>query len=111
MEILKKYLTEKFQEHLTSDFNSYCEKHKISKNDDLLITYLIDQDLIDPSKVQKYTIQREYDMMSSDNPCPKKTYAVETLSSRFAISERTVWSILKNKTTVKDNSKHFKQPR
>ena len=98
MTILKKHLIDKFQEHLEAQYDEYCRRHDIAKNEHQLIGYLIDQMLIHPTLLQKYTILREYEKINHESKCPK-TQAVETLANRFNLSERTVWSILKHINT------------
>ena len=59
-----------------------------------LITYIIDQDLIPPQLIQKYTLQKEFtDQFNGDRG--QKTQMVENLADKFNLSSRTVWNILK----------------
>ncbi len=91
----RKYILDKFQEHLRIAYEAYCARHGLESSSEQLITFLIDQDLISPSHLQRYTVIQEYEKLKSEVQCPK-TQAVDTLAHRFRISERTVWSILKN---------------
>jgi hypothetical protein len=100
MTILKKHLIDKFQEHLEAQYDEYCRRHNMVKNEHQLVGYLIDQMLITPTQLQKYTILREFEKINNESKCAK-TRAVETLANRFSLSERTIWSILKN-----NNAKH-----
>ena len=90
----RKYILDRFQEHLHSSFENFCTRHGIEPNQNHLITFLIDQDLISPSHLQRYTVLREFEKISTEQNYPK-TLVVDTLANRFRISERTVWSILK----------------
>ncbi len=96
----RKYILDRFQEHLSTSFDSFCKQHDIEKTDSLFVTYLIDQDLISPSHLQRYTVLREYEKISTEQNFPK-TQAVDALANRFRISERTVWSILKRDKSSK----------
>lgn len=100
MTILKKHLIDKFQEHLEAQYDEYCRRHNMVKNEHQLVGYLIDQMLITPTQLQKYTILREFEKINNESKYAK-TRAVETLANRFSLSERTIWSILKN-----NNAKH-----
>lgn len=96
----RKYILDKFQEHLQTNFESFCELHKIEKNLGQIVTFLIDQDLIASTHLQRYTVLREFEKISAEYNYPK-TQLVGTLANRFAISERTVWSALKYKSNSK----------
>lgn len=92
----RKFILDKFQNHIHDGYNAYCVRHGLKKTEDLFITYLIDQDLISPTHLQRYTILKEFEQLCAQNSCPK-TQAVDTLANRFRLSERTVWSILREK--------------
>ncbi len=101
MEGSRKYILDKFLEHLEDSFENFCARHDIESNSSQLVTFLIDQDLIAPTNLQKFTIQREFAKISAEQNGPK-TQMVGTLASRFSISERTVWTMLKeNKPSKK----------
>lgn len=91
----RKYILDRFQEHLRTSFETFCAQHGIEKTDNSFVTYLIDQDFISPAHLQRYTVLREYEKISTEQNFPK-TQAVDALAHRFCISERTVWSILKS---------------
>jgi hypothetical protein len=95
MTILKKHLIDKFQEHLDAQYEEYCRRHDMVKNEHQLVGYLIDQMLITSTNLQRYTVVKEYEKLCNQSQI-SKTQAVETLASRFSLSERTIWSILKN---------------
>lgn len=95
MEGHRKYIMDRFQELLAENFVRYCERHGMDRTDDnRLLSFLIDQDLIPPTQIQRYTILKEFEQISLKEAC-QKTQAVNTLAHRFSISERTVWSILR----------------
>ena len=94
MEEPRKYILDRFQEHLYSSFESFCTRHGIEQTHSQFVTFLIDQDLISQSHLQRYTVLREFEKISTEQSYPK-TLVVDTLANRFRISERTVWSILR----------------
>lgn len=95
MEIYRKHILDKFQEHLRKNYIKHCERHEITPTDDQLLTFLIDQNLMSMNRIQQYTVIKEFERLypQQDN---HKTQTVLTLADRFSISERTVWNILKN---------------
>lgn len=95
MEGPRKYILDKFQEYLQTSFESFCDRHAIEKTPGQFVAFMIDQDLIAPSNLQRYTVIREFEKISAEYKYPK-TQLVGTLASRFSISERTVWSALKH---------------
>lgn len=90
----RKFILDRFQEHLKASFEAFCLRHGIEKNDQQLVTFLIDQDLIAPVQLQRFTVLKEFERINHEPSYPK-TYLVDTLANRFCISERTVWNILK----------------
>ena len=95
MQNIRKYMTDRFASALIEKFELYHARHM--PNGDLLntfITYLIDHRIIESTTVKRYTILEEYSNIINDSR--HKTDAVITLSERFNISERSVWSIIKD---------------
>ena len=91
----KKLLLDRFQEHLRQQFEEYCRRHPLDQaDDDRLLTFLIDRELISPTHIQRYTVLQEFEKVYPEQES-HKTRVVHTLADRFCISERTVWSILK----------------
>lgn len=97
----RKYILDKFQEHLRLGYEAYCTRHGLQNTHEQLITFLIDQDLISPTQLQRYTVIQEFEKLKSEQHCPK-TQAVDTLANRFRISTRTVWGVLRH---TKSNKK------
>ncbi len=90
----RKYILDKFQEHLRVAYEAYCTRHGLQNTNEQFITYLIDQDLISPTQLQRYTVIQEFEKLKSEHQCPK-TQAVDTLANRFRLSARTVWGVLR----------------
>lgn len=95
MEGYRKYMIDRFQEHLQRNFKEHCERHGIVPNENQLLTFLIDQNLISTTNIQKYTVVQEFEKIYPARS-HQKTQAVNALANLFSISERTVWSILKH---------------
>jgi hypothetical protein len=96
----RKYILDKFQEHLRIGYEAYCTRHGLQNTNEQLITFLIDQDLISPTRLQRYTVIHEFEKLKSEQQCPK-TLAVDTLANRFRLSARTVWSVLRHTNSTK----------
>ena len=94
-ELNRKQILDLFEEQLFVSYEDYCKKHNMRPDHRGLITYIIDQELINPSVIQKYTVLKEFNAR-----CPadrgQKTQTVEALADRFNLSSRTIWSILKS---------------
>ena len=90
----RKHIMDKFQEHLYASYISYCELHDISSSIPGFITFLIDHDLIPSTQIKRYTILKEFKTLFPKKQ-NHKTKTVHELAHRFNISERAVWSILK----------------
>lgn len=94
----RKYLMERFSLFLTENYQLYQKQHIPDENIidslDTFITYLIDHRIIETSTIKRYTILKEYSKIIDNSK--HKTEAVNTLSERFNISERTVWNIIKD---------------
>lgn len=91
----KKYILDKFQEHLQTNFESFCERHDIEKTPSQCVNFMIDQGLIAPAHLQRYAVAREFEKICAEYNYPK-TQVVGTLANRFSLSERTVWSVLRH---------------
>ncbi len=93
-ELNRKQILDLFENQLFKSYEEYCKKHEMKPDHKGLITYIIDQELINPSVIQKYTVLKEFRAR-----CPSdrghKTQTVEALADRFNLSSRTIWSILK----------------
>ena len=109
MEPYRKQMLDKFQHHIQTNFSTYCKRHGIQESGAELITYLFDNELLSLPHLQKYTVIKEYEEITTESV--KKTQAVSRLSDRFSISTRTVWGILKCvKKTERSNKKDIHRP-
>lgn len=96
----RKFIFDKFQDYVQEGYHDYCNRHGLSKTEDQFITFLIDQNLISRAQLQRYTIQREFEQLCDQYKLPK-TRAVDTLSDRFMLSDRTIWNLLREKKDKK----------
>ncbi len=93
--LTRKQILDLFQMRLCKGYQEYCKMHELDSNFDGLITYIIDQELIPATTIQKYTLLKEFEDVLEKKQI-QKTQTVENLAHRFNLSERTVWNILKN---------------
>jgi hypothetical protein len=91
----RKFLMDRFQEHVQSSYQTYCNRHGMPPSVPGLITFLIDQELIPPTNIKRFTVVEEFDRLHPEQE-RQKTRTVNALADRFNISERAVWGILKN---------------
>lgn len=90
----RKLILDSFEKRVCEGYLDHCKMHQLPEDVNGLITYIIDQDLIPPQTIQKYTLQKEFkDQFSGDRG--QKTHMVENLAHKFNLSTRTVWNILK----------------
>jgi hypothetical protein len=92
---LKASLLEAFLQYIEQDYARHCALHGICKTDEQLVKYLLDQLIVPTSEAYRYTILKEYQRMMTSGKT-KKTEVVKIMASRFSISERTIWSVLKH---------------
>lgn len=91
----KKYIVDRFQEHLPKSFEPYCEGHGLDQSENQLVTFFHRSGLNPPALIQRYAVIHEYKKLNEELE-GHKTQTVSALAHRFNISERTVWSILKH---------------
>lgn len=95
-ETTRKQILDLFQDQLCQGYEAYCDLHGFTPNFSGLITYIIDQDLINPTNIQKYAVRKEFQARFGGDR-GQKTQMVEVLADRFNLSTRTVWSIVKGR--------------
>lgn len=96
-ELNRKQILDLFESQLLGGYEAHCEQHQIQLDYKGLITYIIDQDLINPQLIQKYTVMKAFRARIVAQR-GAKTQIVEELADRFNLSTRTIWSILKQDT-------------
>lgn len=95
MEEPRKYILDRFQEHLHTSFEAFCSRHALEPSEAQFVSFMIDQGLIPRTNLQRFTVLREFERINAIQEFPK-SQLVAVLADRFFISERTVWGILKH---------------
>lgn len=94
-ELNRKQILDLFESQLFKSYEEYCKLHRMTLDYKGLITYIIDQDLINPNVIQKYAVLKEFQARCGEGQRGEKTHTVTELADRFNLSSRTIWSILK----------------
>ena len=89
----RKLIVDKFQEYLDANYHQFCGRHEVNPSTKNMITFMIDQNLIAPVSIKRYTVIEEYQNLIQKTDT-QKTKTVLALSDKFNIPERTIWSIL-----------------
>lgn len=84
-----------FKKYLLQAFNENKETTLLDENIEHFLDYLLEHQLIDDITVRRYTIIKEF-----EKEYPKhnghKTQTVYTIANKFNVSDRTVWTVLKD---------------
>ncbi len=90
------YLQDRFKIHLREDYESNLKQ----VNDEIelrhLIDFLLDQKLVSKSAMNRYTLQKEFDLLYPSHGF-HKTDTINTLATRFNLSESSIWEALRSK--------------
>lgn len=87
-------LVEEFSSKLEHNYSDYCEIASVEKNLKTFLRYLIDNNLLNQSDIRKYTIVEEFQELLSTQQI-NKTNAIQILSKKFNISDRSIWSMVR----------------
>lgn len=90
----RKYILDKFQDYALVRYKDYCDIHGLVQSFEGFLTFLIDQELIPFKVIKQFTIKIEFSELYPKRE-HKKTKTVIEIADRFNISERSVWSIIK----------------
>lgn len=93
---MQKQILDIFQRDLHASFRAYCRQHQYEVTAEGLITYLIDKQLIPEPTIRRFVIAEEFEREFTQHE-GRKTETIQTLASRFHLSERTVWSALRER--------------
>ena len=84
-----------FKEHLLEAYQEDFPEQQDAINYSLFLDYLITCQLIDTLTIRRYTIIKEF-----EKEYPKhnghKTQTVYTIANKFNLTDRTVWTVLKD---------------
>lgn len=83
----KNYLLQTFR---ATERDDYCQEKVES-----FVDFLLDHNLIDTQNIKRFTILKEFDIQY---PLHRfhKTKTVYTIANKYGLSERTVWTVLKD---------------
>ncbi len=101
-EEISKRLLLNFEEHLKSNFESYCQRHSIKSDKDNLIIFLLDKDFLSAATIKRFTILNDYNNRIT-NKNFNKSKTVEILADLYNLSTRHVWSVLKYGHQIESN--------
>jgi len=93
---MQKQILDTFQHDLITSFRAYCKQHQYEVTIGGLITYLIDKQLIAGSAIRRFVIRQEYERELPKHE-GRKTETIQMLANRLHLSERTVWSALRQR--------------
>lgn len=84
-----------FKAYLLQAFNEKYKATLIDEKVEFFLEYLLEHQLIDDLTIRRYTIIKEF-----EKEYPKhnghKTQTVYTIANKFNLSDRTVWTVLKD---------------
>lgn len=90
----RKFIMDQFQQYILDSYQEYCQKQEMDMDPQGIITYIIDQDIVPSSSINRFTVLKEFEKLYPKNG-NHKTLTVNQLSNRYNLSERTIWGILK----------------
>ena len=84
-----------FKKHLLEAFSTYSNQDITKTTIESFLDYLLTHNLIEPITIKRYTLLKEFELEypKHDN---RKTQTVLTLSNKYQIAERSVWTVLKD---------------
>ena len=83
-----------FCDKLLHNYKKYCQIHQLPEGLNSFTTYLIDESLIEDSAIRQYAITELFKELYPRNEY-KKTRTVEQLASRFNLTTRSIWNVLR----------------
>ena len=93
METNRIQLVKQFEFRLKESWDEYKIKHDIEEKEDSFITWLIDEEIINPKMVRHFTIRKDF--KSYYNQAGSKTEIVKMLASKYGLSARSIWTIIR----------------
>lgn len=93
----RKQLTDVFYQKLFENFEQYCHRHDQEVNLSKFLDYLLDNNIIQDSKVRNYAIKQSFEELYNKNE-GKKTMTVNMLADRFNLTPRSVWNVLRDRS-------------
>ncbi|MEO1261055.1 MAG: hypothetical protein AAFZ15_19800 [Bacteroidota bacterium] len=94
MEANQMFLFRQFEKKIQQSWDQYCKAHSVENRTEEFIAWLIDQQLISDTSIRRYTIISDYNNLYPDGKT-KKTEVVRSLSLKYNLSERSIWTIIR----------------
>ncbi len=96
MKVNNKATLDQFQLWLDVSYKDFCDTHKLEYGaPQTFITYLIDHNLIKDTTIRRYAVLKEFNQLSRDGERKTKSELVRLLANRFNLSQRSIYTILK----------------
>lgn len=90
----RKLLLDTFSSNLLLEFATHCESHNRPQDQEALVTFLLDRELISFTNMQRYAIASTFNQMQKDSVM-NKTQQVKHLADRFHLTPRSIWNALR----------------
>ena len=84
-----------FKKHLLRAFSQETKEGVVDDNVKRFLNYLLEHQFIDAINIRRYTIIKEFELEYPKHD-GHKTQTVYTIANRFNLSDRTVWTVLKD---------------
>ena len=94
----KKQVTDVFCKSIQKDFQTYCNRHSLDQNFNTFVTYAIDFNFIPDTTIQHYAILKTFEDLGEEKQL-KKTEKVDKLANRFNLTTRSIWNVLRKKSS------------
>lgn len=101
MQIYQKQLIDFFSSLVHQNFDAYCNRHAIPKNNNSFLNFLFTQDLMSETAIRRYTIDSEYSTLKQQNEELTKSQLVRLLADKYNLTDRTIWNIIQTKSIKK----------
>ena len=95
MAINRIQLIREFAQRLCQSWEEYRSIHQLENFPTDFLAYLIDENLINPSAIRRYTIMKEFVKYYPD-VMKNKTQVVKLLASKYKLSTRSIWTIIRD---------------
>ena len=90
-----KQLIDQFTSRIDKEYQTYCKRHQVTASHSDFISYLISRGILDVTTMKHFTILQEFKELYPQMRY-HKTNTIKKLADKFHLSERSVWSIIKN---------------
>jgi len=95
MKAYTQIMVDQFSTRLQEEFISFCKKNRLHNEPKTLLLYLIDNEIISQTHIRKYTILSEFEELCQMK-MTNKSRIIKSLATKFNISDRAIWSMVRN---------------